>query len=187
MIKKCYRKLKNISVEWKNSTAGTTVTPGTTSTLTHFNGLSQGNSSTTRVGDKVKFKRLFIRGEVVINSAGSAVVVRLMVVRDRQPNGAIFGITDLLVADSTIDLNNLKYGKRFKVYMDKKIPLSINGNRVAQFKKYIPLNFETDYSLGTAGTVADISKNSLYFILMSTDNTNKPTVTYNRRLRFIDS
>lgn len=33
----------------------------------------------------------------------------------------------------------------------------------------IPLNFQTDYSRGSAGTVADIDTNSLYFILV-TDN-----------------
>jgi hypothetical protein len=35
----------------------------------------------------------------------------------------------------------------------------------------IPLNFQTDYARGTAGTIADIDTNSLYFVLV-TDNTN---------------
>ena len=55
------------------------------------------------------------------------------------------------------------------------------------FKKMISYNQHTRYNTGTAGTIADITDNSIYIMHVSTDAANGVFVTANYRFLFVDN
>lgn len=70
--------------------------PATASSIQLLNGVQVGAGFNTRVGSRIEMKNLHVRG-FVNNKATSAVSFgRMLIVYDRQPNGVVFVIADLL-------------------------------------------------------------------------------------------
>ena len=151
-----------------------------------LNGIAQGDTSITRDGDSVKWISLFIRVNSVINAAASATRVRLMLLRDKQPNTGLSSTTNIL-ADNTNILSprNLDWNYRYKVYKDMVIHLNTDRPE-KEIKIFMKLKFHTRYT-DNGATVASISTNTLLLCFMSDEAVNEPTVTFYSRLRFIDN
>lgn len=174
----------------------------TTPVLTLVNGLAQGTTNVTRVGDDVRWKSVYIRGAWAHNGGGNAVQFgRIILFRDNQPNGAAPAASAILEdASDPFSPLNLDYSRRFKVLYDKNICLTDSGREGEVIKKYIDLTasgvkthssaggniHKTDYGLGNAGTVADISTGS-YYILTMADAAAGMSVRYTCRMRYVDN
>lgn len=176
-----------INVEKKYSDITFNTTVGTTPNVQTLNALAQGTSAITRTGQSVKFVSNFIRFYITQNGAATTTQVRLIMFMDRQPNSAGPGTTSLL-ADSTNILSPLQIGnsKRFRVMFDRLIRLDTNKLN-AEVKLYRKLRFHTEFNTGNAGTIADITTNSLYVMMIADQNTNQPTISFWSRVRFIDN
>ncbi len=96
------------------------------------NGIIQGNTVNTRIGQKIFLKKLILRGYVgypyidslsVTAAPGGTMQGRLIVVLDRQPNQTVAGPSDLLAGADTENLSmrmiNYSNTKRFKVLKDE--------------------------------------------------------------------
>lgn len=122
-----------------------------------------------------------------------ACVTRLMLVWDKQSNGAIFTSNDLLSDITPIDnINsqlNLSNRKRFQVLKDIRIDTTSAGsNQVKHGSMYINLRKKmTVYNTGNAGTVADISTGSLYLVYVCTNVLTAPELSIRSRIRFFDN
>ena len=98
---------------------------------------------------------------------------RIMIVYDRQPNGAFPSISDLLSLNvSTAPLFtsgiNMSKKSRFSILCDRYIDLdtdAVGTATVVLFRNNI--NLETEFS-ATAGTIADITTGALFLITMGT-------------------
>lgn len=170
--------------------------------MTLLNGLTQGTTDVTRVGDDVKFTSSFLRMGIQHNSAvTSGEFLRFILFRDNQSNGAAPSGNDLLVTSSDpFSPLNLDYSRRFKILKDKIYCTSDSGSNEAQYLKFF-LDFskvkpshsskvnihKTDYGLGNAGTVADISTGAYYIWLCSNEAVNGPFVRFTNRLRYVDN
>lgn len=183
------RYLKSIvNVERKYTDVTASTTSSTTPALVLLNALSLGTPSTSRLGQSIKMTAMFVNVFWSINASASTTYTRMIIFRDMQPNAAAPAAGDLLVTtNSVLSPLVIGNGRRFKVIMDVRKNMSINGTEIVKFKRFVKLFFHTKYNSSNNGTIADITTNSLYMLHMSDQATNTPSFSYNIRCRFIDN
>lgn len=143
-----------------------------------LNSITQGDGESQRDGRKASIKSIFIRGAIRRDGqsdVGAASMVRLILVHDRQTNGAQFNAEDVLDDPTNAGLDcyaqrNLQYSQRFRVLADKMITLPVTaGDAAACASTEVPftihktLNMNTTYS-GTTAVVGSITDHSLHLI-----------------------
>lgn len=200
----------NAEKKVKESTISTTVT--TTPVITAINGLVQGTTVSTRVGDTVRWTGIQFRARL----DGHATVdnlVRLVLIRDHTPKGVGFTYQEVFEgspsATNIMQYRNLDNYKRFDIIWDKFIvvpaqsgpsshvrfiekywdleKMVMKSNKKRKGAKYDKSLNETNYGLGNAGTLADIAENSFSLLLVS-DNVASPIdFDCHFRLRYIDN
>ncbi len=168
-------------------TQATDVAFNSTPTVIQLSNLVTGDTNNTRDGDKVMVTSISFRWFFQRHASASVTIARIMLVQDKQTNGSEFDPSDLLqdgsVLDAIVSPYNTDNNHRFRVLYDKIIP----PNNYAMdhrkwFKKVrIPLTYDN-----SAGTIADLTQNSLALVIMSDEATNTPVLTYNVRLRYED-
>ncbi len=163
---------------------------GTTATITQLSNISQGDTSTTRDGDSIKITAISGKYDFLTNPSATVSIIRIMLVLDKQTNGAIYSIGDLLEDTTAQDILvtplNLDNKHRFKILWSRKIHLSKTGEggRTVKFYKKVSIKLRYGTNLGT---IADLNSDSLSLVMVSTQATNTPTVTSYTRLRYIDN
>ena len=173
---------KNIddsSAKWASTSAGWSINC--------LNDVAQGTTAITRIGRKILMKSILVQGILATNTGNNA---RVLIVYDRQPNGALPAATDVLTSNTIMAVQNLDNRDRFLILADI-MPYdqvenisNPSANSGFGYKRYIKCNLETIYS-GNAGTIADIMSGSL--IMMT--NCNAGTLTGEtgiQRVRFVD-
>lgn len=154
-------------------------------TITCLNDVVQGTSGTTRIGRKILMKSLICQGYLTNTSN----IARILIVYDKQSNGAAPAATDVLTSNTIFALMNLDNRDRFIVVADI-YPFAqsenLAGNDTTTMAYYLrrKMNLETIYS-GNAGTVADITSGGLFMMT----NVNGGTIAGESgitRIRFVD-
>lgn len=155
------------------------------------NALNLGNSSTTRIGQRIAVKSIQLRTWIVNGNAATN-NARLSLVVDRQCNGAAATITNVFSAISNTSLRNLGYRNRFKVLVDEDWVFSgvnLDKDSNVLYDKYIKFKkpLMVDYTTTDAGDITDIVTNSiLVFCYGSTANPNGPAIYGYCRVRYVD-
>lgn len=173
-------------------------------TIVLINGVTQGPDETQRIGRQTNMKSIFIRGSVssAATTSGSGLIRTIIVMDQEVPvasgTGQVMVITDFLVSDSLNALNNLNYRKRFKILWDDVQPFagissatatqSVGTPNSCEIYKYISLDETCEFNAQNNGSIADFTKNALYFISYTTNlTTAAPIVQVNTRVRFTDN
>lgn len=157
-----------------------------------LNNLIKGDDEGNRTGNAIKMRYLQVRIGVFASREDDAPtyhygidattymlkqqLTRIMVVRDKQANNAQFTATDLLKTTTVNGLLNHENKKRFHIYKDLKYDIKVfDQNRIVYDDEmvqvgYITLNIplknvKVEYSANN-GTIADITRNSLYLCLL---------------------
>lgn len=179
-----------VNVEKKYIDVSATPTSSTTVAFVLLNGLVTGSTATSRLGQSIKMISVYPNLFWSINAAAATTYVRVIIFIDKQANGAAPAGNDLLVTSTSV-LSPLAIAnsRRFKVLMDIRKTLSLNGNEIVRYKRFRKLQTHVEFNTGNAGTIADIQTNSLYLMHMSDQpaGMNVPTFSYNVRTRFIDN
>ncbi len=165
-------------------------TQGTAMSIILINGLSQGTTSTTRLGDTIRttMLELNIRMSVNILSTVGYVVFRVFTIVDLQPNGSTFINSQYLnTPGNVLSAINLPNCKRFNTLDDEMFTLDLNGPNAFVYRRVYNIDIHPEYGLGNAGTIADISKNALFLLLLADDNVNLAGYSYWVRLHYIDN
>jgi len=182
--------------EWKYSDVSTSVAADTTGAHALMNGLSMGNSATTRVGSRIAIRSLELRGFIQATpGTGLMQAVRFLLVLDKQANHTAPTVGEYLSSNSLTGLRNLTHRKRFRIILDKTFPIDVNVSAVTYgiikpYHYYLKMKrpLAVDYNAANNGTVADIESNSLYFYIVGTEaagNTDSTNVGV-CRMRFSD-
>lgn len=153
--------------EFKSVDTTIAVNSDTTGAIVLLNGIARGDDINERTGRQVTLRSVQLSLTFgVVSGTGIDQYQRYMVVLDHQPNGAALAITDVLDGVTVTHQRNLNNRKRFTVLMDKHYSLNASAEsgsrRVSQM--YRRLNTVVDFNGGDAGTIADITTNSVYFI-----------------------
>ncbi len=177
---------------------------------TTLSGVTEGNGQSERIGRKYSIHSIHLKGQVWINHVESMAgppgdrQVRLVLVWDKQTNGAAFTPSSVMLApDEEINgFRNLENTKRFRVLWDEVIDLpqlglsqsAVNahdtGTRSVCFKKSI--QFKTPIQVtctGTTNGVSSISDNNINLMACESDkhsagDTRTLNLNYNCRLRY---
>lgn len=176
------------SRETKNFAAETSSTVGTSAAIGQIAAIAQGDTVSGRTGNQVTVKRLHLRLNLTVNSAGVSQRVRFIVFCDRLNTGTAPTGTDVLNTASLVYSGiapSALVNQRFKIYEDVVIPLSSVGANFTIAKEW-DLRMK-DLKVSFTGTGAGNSgSNSLYFLLLSSDNTNQPTYAVGWNLFYYD-
>lgn len=150
--------------------------------LALINGMVQGTTDNTRIGDRVKNLKFNCRLNIY-GPAGLQVQIRIFIFKVKDPKGSAPTVTQLF---NTASPNNISHANFQTVDWTNRFSLvaSRECKLVAQYSTQqgtsmcemnVPINSITDYSIGNAGTVADIDKNAYYMCIVS-DSANATNV-----------
>lgn len=170
---------------------------------TCINTLSQGNSVSQRVGNKVVFTSIRVTGTISASDSQDITdtgPIRVVVVYDKQTNGAAPAITEILAnvssdgSYSTTFNSGIKISnrKRFVVLRDQTFTFGGLGSddAIHCIDWFIKKKMETTYATtSTPPTVANIMTGAIYLLVFYPANsfTHVPTVSdWNIRTRFMD-
>lgn len=195
-IKTCM--YRSAQLKWF-SISGTT--PASTSGgLTLLNAMQQGTSQGTRIGNQVRFLELeaTFTAQLKANSGVEETdVVRVVVFKDRQPNGANPTVLELLCVASPLSCFNPdnignQAQSRFQVMWNTTFDLKLQGGDAGSGvlvdsitkSRVLKLDFTSTYT-GNAGTISDLEINSLYLFTIA--NTASSQVQYAMCLKWVDA
>lgn len=157
----------------------------------------QGVTESTRVGRSMTVKSIQIRAECVYTPAADTVGATgcyLLLVLDKQANGAAAAITDVLTSnDMRTAMINLANSERFYILKRWDFVMQAGagvqtafGKDVKQIEYFKKCNYTVEYS-STTGAITEIKSNNI-FLLAGCDNQTDDSVSCNgtARLRFTD-
>ncbi len=161
-----------------------------TASNTNLTLLVQGDTTNTRDGSQVKFTSIRFSYFLKVNASSLNNLVRVMLVHDKQTNGAQASATDVLQDATPIDAITSAYNidnvSRFHILYDKVHALSNGGTSAIHRTIHKKLNLKVRYD-GNAGDVTDLSQDSIFLILVADQVTNDPTISFQIRLRYLDN
>lgn len=221
--KVAFLKPRNIELKGMDTILGDGITAITATTNTNFdcyclNLIQQGAGSWNRVGRNVNLNSVRIRGSINFQNEITPTVadytdnwVRMIVVWDKQPSGAIptfnqvFGQTDQNGNETSYILNSVRFDnmERFQVLRDRIITadqdgagsvVDVNGGQTRRkycvFEDFIKLNGKITTFSGQSApmTIADVSTGALlvYFRAHSGQPLNSAFLGGSARLRYTD-
>jgi len=162
-----------------------------------LNGMIMGTDVNHRVGRQVGIRSIEIHMEGLSIATTTASTIRNLLVWDRQANGTLPVIADVLVATGvnpvTVAPRQLNNRKRFKIILDHVFDFgAIGGSSLAaQHKKYY-FKFKnpilTTFNSGNTGTYTDIATYALWWFGFGSSATAAAagTVSMNSRIRYTD-
>lgn len=205
-IKKVYRRTEES--KWFESTAGPTALDSAGTLLSSsINLVDEGNGVDQMAGRKIVITRIQIRMTVIAPSSSNATLgnvvtspeYRIMLVQDRQCNGASLSIASVLQTTNTKGYNNLSNARRFKIlkdcYESTSTSLTFNSNTLVYacgevrkvydyyIKCFIPVMFSEQ--AGGSRVIGEVLSNNLAVIGFS--SSSGVTLAYRTRIRFNDN
>jgi len=157
----------------------------------------QGDNQSERIGRKITLKSIWIRGNIVLTPQGAAAaatdVTRIIVVQDKQANGAAFGVTDVLTSANYLSFKDLENESRFVILKDVQIATRSTGGVAAAtlegnntFNWYMKCNIPIEYDSSlTTGVIATQRSNSI--AVLGINQGGLTTIQYNARIRYSDN
>lgn len=148
--------------------------------------IPQGDSQEQRNGNSIRLKNINIKGTVSLAGSATFSRVRIMLVRDSQPNGTTPAFTHIY---ETSDIDRLFRNRnspgRFKVCKTWYVKVSTNaGENVGHFSLFHKTNEKIQWATG--GTSDPY--NTAYLLLMVSDQaSNEPKFDIQSRATFIDN
>lgn len=177
--------------ERKSLDTVTSLAPPLTSSFTAatlLNGLAQGTGTNERVGRKTTLKSVQLRYTHIPTSGGPDSQVRIAIIYDKQPNGALPAASDIFNQANFNSHLNLANSDRFVVIMDEISESSQSSLIGISGQRYVKCNLETIYG-GTTNGIASINSGSL--MILAANNAD-PTIGavsslfFNVRIRYTD-
>lgn len=181
-----------------DATTGTTWEESTSQNL-----IAQGTTEVQRIGRKVVVKDIHMRGEVLLSALqdsaaiGEAVHWRLLLVLDKQANGANAAVGDVIETTTNINsFNNLANKDRFKILWQTRDTLNSTGAsgtgvtgdhagdvKIIEYHKKVNIPIEFD---STTGAITEIKSNNLFWMFCRSQAGGTVTLNMVTRLRFTD-
>lgn len=133
--------------------------------ITEVNNMRQGATVAERIGNKVVVKSIHLKGTINLDAACTRACVRIMLVYDRQPNGAFPAVGDLTMDQpggtvGPLSSLNIANKGRFSIIRDQWITLDLVQKNQYQLNLYCKGRWETEFQTNTF-TIGDIRMGSI--------------------------
>lgn len=167
----------------------------TTGSCTLIATVAQGASVNQRVGKKILWKSMQIRGQVITGATCTVAGAAYLVVYDKRPTGSLPAITDILVTANSNSFNNDANSGRFKILRRVDCELSGNsttpatGNEVKDINLYLDLKgLNGVFKAAATGAIGDIEEGALYFVTVGDTAAGATAISIQAgfRTRFVD-
>lgn len=157
------------------------------SELDLLNPLASGSNSSQRIGRRVQLKSLLFRWNA--SSFTSTSAIRILIVYDRDTNGAIPTITDVLSLENFNAPNNLSEGSRFVVLVDEIHELVTPQGFARAGKIFKKINLPMTFNNSAQGDITSIEEGAIYAMVATPfggvqNQTNG--IGYYSRIRYTD-
>lgn len=149
-----------------------------TPVVTLLNGIAQGTTTSTRVGNRVYMEAVEVRLHIT-NETGSTDrlnQMRAILVLDTQANGSTLTVPDVLTSTSLVAFEDLYESDRFVILYDKVLPLNFYGSATvspaATMHWFYKVNEMVEHHAefkGTGATASDIATGSLWLMYFGPD------------------
>lgn len=144
----------------------------TTGDVQHLNVISTGDSLAARMGSRITMLQLQIRGTVKSNINTVVSSCALYIVYDRQPQGAVPAVTDILDTVSSNSFQKLETRDRFSILLRRR--WSFEGSAtvptadtIRTVDSVLYMNRPTTYILASSsGAIADVRTGGLYAVFV---------------------
>lgn len=158
-----------------------------TGTITQLTNVVQGLTDITRLGNKITVIGVLL---TYLQNSDITTNTRVLLVHDKQTNGAIYTAGQLLQDATAQDLivspKHIDFRKRFKCISDKNYSFSVNGSNTRYFKHFYKMNIPLRYD-ANVGDITDLQSSSLS-LLVATETAGAGVVnTIFVRVYFTDS
>jgi len=164
-----------------------------------LNTIAQGDGESQRNGRKVVIKSIWVRGSIELNpdttiaADQSADVIRVVLVQDKQCNGASWAVTDYLVSNDYQSFKNLENSGRFNTLWSIEMGFTsgagVNGAWGAAtrpFNKFIKCSIPIEFDSSAAtGAITTQRSNSLQMLAITRDGVT--AIALNCRIRYSDN
>lgn len=167
----------------------------TTGTLTLIATVAQGASVNQRIGKKITWKSMFIRGSCFAGSATTTVSTAFLIVYDRRPTGGNPNITDILVSANANSFNNDTNSGRFQILLRNdyqhtgNITTPATGKEAFDISEFIKLRGRKGvFKAAGTGAIGDIEEGAIYLVTVGdiAAGTGAGTFQLGFRTRFVD-
>lgn len=154
--------------------------------------IAQGTTKNTRIGNKISVCNWNLHGVVTLPEAATQVgeTMRIIVGIDKQANGAVPNVTDVLEVAEYDSFRAMDSVDRFKILKDKWVTLNIAvasataGSVNRHFKLgFKHLSLPIHYS-STAGAITELRSNSLFVLVIG--QIGNCTIDCQSRVKFYD-
>lgn len=162
--------------------------------ITCLNLVQQGATSYNRIGAKILVKSIDYRCVLSLHGAAPTVNwARVMLVWDKQPNGAYPAFSDILsdnvstAPDFSSGLN-MANKDRFTVLRNQVVPFSVTGDNATYVKWFVKTRIETMFKANT-GAIGDITTGAIYLVAFSNASSANTFIGMSEiqsRIRFYD-
>lgn len=159
-----------------------------------FANIVAGTGPSNRLGRLITVHEIEVLGNVSVPTTATLGQAwdcfRLMVVQDKQCNGAAYGVTDLLVTGDEKSLLNPLNECRFDILkealyeVNQGVAIATTGEAGRWFRFKLPVNIVLEYS-ANAGTVADLRSNNINLFAVTRNGVG--VIEYTARLRYTDA
>lgn len=148
----------------------------TTGSIALIATVPQGSSVSQRVGKKILWKSMQIRGNVYAGTTAIIPTGTWMIVYDRRPTGSLPAITDILVSANQNSFTNDSNAGRFKILkrMDYQFVgagnVGTSSDPADVVNEYLKLkNLPCVFKAAGTGAIADIEEGALYLITVGSN------------------
>lgn len=168
----------------------TSVTLGAAqSNIVRLTDISQGDTVSGRQGNSILLRNITIKGKIEINAAvtGNSAVMIALVQDTQQVSDTTPAVADIFTAQNDPHtLLNVGTQGRFKVIKRWNYILTpaAGGANAKQLDYWKSLYTHVRYN-GSGST--DLQKNQLYLVMITSENTNYPTIALNARVGYRDN
>ncbi len=182
----------------------TAISDGTlASTMVHFNicVVPQGTDEQQRVGRKILVRKIHFKGVLtLVNSTAitnTSNVCKVMVVQDKQTNGAQLATAQLLETDVIASFNNLTNRSRFRVLRTEYYTFSQPGGvataaafALGEVSHWVDINLDCKIPIeyddsATTGAITTVRSSSLW-VIFQTSTSETVSVGGQARIRYLD-
>ncbi len=152
----------------------------------------QGTSPNERIGSVTCIKSISIRVCVTSGVGDLNQCYRMMLLWDKQPNGALAVTSDVLEGAGSWSSNSffeMDSRDRFKILMNKQFSMgSLDSSDISKYYEfYSKANLNSIYVNNTGGGIAQITSGALILMIIADQATNTAFFNVRHRIRFVDS
>ncbi|QOH96787.1 capsid protein [Lutraria rhynchaena circular ssDNA virus] len=160
--------------------------------------VAQGTAVTQRVGKKIMWKHMQIRGIATADATTTNAAGAYLIVYDKRPTGSLPAVTDILDTANQRSFNNDANSGRFQIL--KRVDFSFVGNNATAGQstaktQYVINHFldlkgkDAEYMAAGTGAIGDISLGALYIVTVGDQaaGTSDANLIVGFRTRFVDN